>query len=152
MNTQKSNSPVFYIVLTGLILALVAVYYSYNIVVKSMTVDPVKVFSDNFNLEPSQVSDINGGGELSGYFNVYIRFKYSGQQLRLKDSAGFTEKDPVDAIQWFVIKYPDDESLKGKMEDYNLLNRTNSTPAHIKNEWLLSNKKTGQYYFRYWGQ
>ncbi len=131
---------------------IVAAYLGLQAMQKAYTVYPTKVFEENFNDKLTDIKDLEGGGEISSYFNLYLKFKAPNGGAHPKHYVEYRDEFASHGQDYFQNLYPNDESLVNA-NDLELSARSQHDSAStIINSWLLHNKKTGQYYFRTWGQ
>jgi hypothetical protein len=136
----------------ALILGLgVVAFLSYQAMQKAYTVVPTKVFLDNFNDKLTDVSELEGGGEISSYFNLYLKFK-APHGAHPKHYVNYRDEYATPAQHYFQELYPQDDGLS-EANDLELSSRyDHSSATSVISCWLLHNKKNNRYYFRTWGQ
>ncbi len=133
-----------------LLLLILGSYYVGGVMREAYTVRPAKIFRQSFTNDIQDVQELQGGGQLGSYFNVWLTFKCP-KGAHLKEASRFGNSFAGQAQMWFRdrelgsdLQNPDDLELLARSD--------HDSVVSIINEWLLHNKKTGQYYFRSWGQ
>lgn len=109
-----------------------------------------KVYSRYFDTPITSVSELDGKTSWTTNFEAYCRFKYS-DKVQLKHASEFHSRWAEDARRWFAERWPDDRALWDRDANLTFLYRVDNSPEAIRNEWLLHNKRTNDYYFRVWG-
>ncbi len=132
-----------------------ALYFGYKGFSKQYTVDPKKIFTDNFNEDVDMVQDLKGGGNISGNYDVWIHFKLD-HRAKIKGTKEFDESpaDLVVAQEWFAknTPYAEDPSLSIQQRRFlKVYNHLTSTDTQLEHDWLLHNWRTNDHYFRAWG-
>lgn len=130
-------------------------YFIYKIGFSDYTVKPAKIFAENFNESPDSVTDLTGGGEVSGNYDYWIHFKLPDHIAELKKKSEFmpNDQDKEAARRYFAeAEKPPSPALN--VDQYNNLkffNRVKNETQSVSSEWLLHNTKTGDQFFRAWG-
>ena len=126
-------------------------YFAYKAFQDAYTVVPSKVFEENFNDKLTDIKDLEGGGELSSYFNLYLKFR-APNGAHPRHYTEFRDEYASQAQDYMEKLYPTDEALRA-VNDLELSSRSeHNSASSIINSWLIHVKKTDQYYFRTWGQ
>jgi hypothetical protein len=129
----------------------VAAFLSLQAMQKAYTVVPSKVFLDNFNDKLTEVTDLEGGGEISSYFNLYLKFK-APHGAHPKHYTNYRDEFATQAQRYFQEIYPHDDELNDA-NDLELSSRyDHGSATSVISCWLMHKKKTDIYYFRTWGQ
>lgn len=130
-------------------------YFIYKIGFSNYTVQPAKIFAENFVDSPESVTDLTGGGEVSGNYDYWIHFKLPGHIAELKKKSEFlpNDQDKEAARRYFAgVETPPSPALG--VDQYNNLkfyNRVKNETQSVTSEWLLHNVKTDDQFFRAWG-
>lgn len=141
--------------IVSVIIIGLALFFGYKISADQYTVKPEKIYAENFRDDISKISDLTGGGKISGDYDLWIHFKQD-------TLAGFKgrkefEETPADmemARRWFAENTPlkDDPSLGPTQRQYlKLYNHMESLDTKLDHEWLLHNWRTNDHFFRTWG-
>jgi hypothetical protein len=154
--TQKSkfSGPIKWLAIAAVVTGLgAAAYYGVSVCLQSMVIKPEQVLEQQFGLGVNDVVGLQGNGRSTGQYDVWIRFTTDrDKKVELKDMSGFLNQPPLEAQRWFMQCLPDDNGLRHVAGDFTLLAKEFDSGANVKREWLLNNFKTGDYYYRYWGQ
>jgi hypothetical protein len=118
---------------------------------EAYTVYPQKVFTEYFTNPPSRISNLIGGGSLSGYFDVWIRFDCP-DVVRLRNSKLFKKDAPDRVSQWWVENHSDEQGTRNYHDLECWTMSEHPDPVTIINGWLLCNAKTNRCWFRVWGR
>jgi hypothetical protein len=133
-------------------ITLAGLYHGMNVVKDSYTVKPLKVYEEAFENPPNHVTDLTGGGTLSGNFDIWLHFKCPTNDMKLKKESLFQKILAEQGRRWFEANVPDQaKGLEGDINRLELYYGTWRTATTVSNYWLLHNKATADYYYRSWG-
>lgn len=130
-------------------------YFIYKVGFGNYTVNPQKIFAEAFEEKPDAITDLTGGGEVSGNYDYWIHFKLTGRMAELKNKAdyGQNDQDKEMARRYFAgVETPSSPALT--VDQYNNLrfyNRVKNETQSVTSEWLLHNWRTDDHFYRKWG-
>jgi hypothetical protein len=120
-----------------------------RVIQASMVLKLTDIYNEAFDTPITSIESLSGGGNVGGYYDVWLRFKCPGGAT-LKDESQYESKRTSQALRWFEDKFPEDKDLPSAMH-LTLLWRTRSEVTKVTNQWLLCNVATATYYYRAWG-
>ena len=148
---NKSNNLQIILIPVIALLLIGAAFYSFSVLKNAYTVFPDKVYDENFDTPRSRIHDLIGGGEISGYYDIWIRFECP-DVVRLKETDWQQSASPSRAAQWWGIHHPEEVGT----QDYQSLScwtmQRHPNTVTVANGDLLYNRKLNRYWFRIWGR
>lgn len=151
-STGSSQNTIFAIL--AVVVVAAAGFYVYRVLFDQYTLKPEKIFSAAFNDNVSSVSDLTGGGNISGSFDVWIRFKLIGRNVDFKSKNWkVNEIDKELGREWFynTQKAPDPSMATTEFNNLKFYENIESTSTNITHEWYIRNIKDDVQYYRRWG-
>ncbi len=138
------------------VVVIVAIgFYVYRVLFDQYTLKPEKVFTQSFNDNVSSISDLTGGGSISGAYDVWIRFKLVGRAVEFKSKTWkLNDIDKELGRDWFYTncqKPPDPSMATTEFNNLRFYENIESTSTHITHEWYIRNVKDDVQYYRKWG-
>ncbi|HEY9758055.1 MAG TPA: hypothetical protein V6C97_23010 [Oculatellaceae cyanobacterium] len=150
---QKSSSPMPLLIGLGVILAIGAIIYGVMAFQKAYTVDPKQVFEEYFTNQPDRVQNLTGGGQLGGYFDIWIYFE-SPDIIRLRSPEWSRDQENVHRIAtWWSLNHPAQSEFVndlGNIQAWKMY-RHPDTVEIFNAEYLVHTKKN-LYWLRIWGR
>ena len=151
----EGNNMMPLFVLLGIAVLGVAGFFIYKVGFSQYTVNPPKIFQDVFDERLESITDLTGGGNISGNFDYWIHFKLPGRTAALKKKAEFQEvpADKEMARRWFAeAESPSSPSLDVKQfNNLKFFKRVENETQSVSCEWLLHNWRTDDQFYRRWG-
>jgi hypothetical protein len=131
------------------ILCAIALWHGTQVLRDKMTFKPEAMFQEVFSTPLHSISDLDGHYSSEALYDTWIHFKCP-TGVMLRDSDGFEVRRSTEARLWFIKRRPTDKGLESPK--YLIFEWRNvSDDFHLKNEWLLHNAGTADYYYRTWG-
>jgi hypothetical protein len=140
-------------VILGVVLLGAVGWYTYKTLFDRYEIKPERIFEEEFEENVAHVSNLTGGGRISGDFDVWLHFKLAGRAADLKQKGEFkpNEQDKEFARRWFYEKAPDPSIDNTQYKYLKYLQRTDNRSQSVDQEWFLYNWKTDDQYYRKWG-
>jgi hypothetical protein len=129
----------------------VAAFLALRAMQTAYTVVPSKVFSENFTDKLTDIKDLEGGGEISSYFNLYLKFR-APHGAHPKHYTNYRDEFATQAQRYFQDIYPHDDELTNANDLELSSHYEHESASSVICCWLLHYKKSDLYYFRTWGQ
>ncbi|MBX9668021.1 MAG: hypothetical protein K2X93_10400 [Candidatus Obscuribacterales bacterium] len=152
--SSGSTQNQLFVILALVVLGAVG-FYVYRVLFDQYELKPEKVFTQAFNDNVSSVSDLTGGGTISGTFDVWLRFKLVGRAVEFKSKNWkLNDVDKELGREWFYShcqKTPDPSLGNIEFNNLRFYENIESTSTHITHEWYIRNLKDDIQYYRRWG-
>jgi hypothetical protein len=152
-NNKKADDSLFkpWHLIVLVLFGIGGVYWSYVAMKKAYTYDPEKTYADFFTNRRDRISDLKGEGTVSSMSDVWLTFR-SGDIIRWRDPKLVTVEKPDREWHYFSEKFPHDKSVFNLQDLEAWSYYDHPDPVKLVNAWLLHNKKTDEYWFRFWGR